>query len=60
MAKRRSLFGRSKPHGLKHQRGSRQWRGVIHEYADRLDVSAATPVVTLGEGGTPLIEAHWL
>jgi len=60
MAKRRSLFGRSKPHGLKHQRGSRQWRGVIHEYADRLDVSAATPVVSLGEGGTPLIEAHWL
>jgi threonine synthase len=38
--------------------GSRQWRGVIHEYADRLDVSKNTPVVTLGEGGTPLIEAH--
>lgn len=35
-----------------------QWRGVIREYADRLDVSDATPVVTLGEGGTPLIEAH--
>lgn len=35
----------------------RQWRGVIREYADRLDVSDATPVVTLGEGGTPLIEA---
>jgi len=36
---------------------NRQWRGVIREYADRLDVSEATPVVTLGEGGTPLIEA---
>ncbi|MBX3092389.1 MAG: threonine synthase [Cryobacterium sp.] len=36
---------------------SRQWRGVIREYADRLDVSDATPVVTLGEGGTPLIDA---
>ncbi len=36
---------------------SRQWRGVLREYADRLDVSDATPVVTLGEGGTPLIEA---
>ncbi|WP_375390338.1 pyridoxal-phosphate dependent enzyme, partial [uncultured Amnibacterium sp.] len=36
---------------------SRQWRGVIREYADRLDVSDATPVITLGEGGTPLIEA---
>ncbi|MBB5633963.1 threonine synthase [Cryobacterium mesophilum] len=37
---------------------SRQWRGVIREYADRLDVTESTPVVTLGEGGTPLIEAH--
>jgi threonine synthase len=39
---------------------SKQWRGVIREYADRLEVSEATPVVTLGEGGTPLIEAHAL
>ncbi|BDZ44227.1 threonine synthase [Naasia aerilata] len=37
-----------------------QWRGVIREYADRLDVSEATPVVTLGEGGTPLIPARAL
>jgi len=34
-----------------------QWRGVLREYADRLDVSDATPVVTLGEGGTPLLPA---
>ncbi|MEP6478973.1 MAG: threonine synthase [Rhodoglobus sp.] len=34
-----------------------QWRGVLHEYADRLDISAATPIITLGEGGTPLIRA---
>jgi threonine synthase len=34
-----------------------QWRGVLREYADRLDVSDATPVITLGEGGTPLIPA---
>jgi threonine synthase len=34
-----------------------QWRGVIREYADRLDVSDATPIVTLGEGGTPLLPA---
>ena len=33
------------------------WRGVLHEYRDRLDVSEATPIVTLGEGGTPLIPA---
>jgi len=39
---------------------SKQWRGVLHEYADRLDVSDATPVVTLGEGGTPLIPARYL
>src|SRR6187549_1913547 len=36
---------------------SHQWRGVLHEYRDRLDISDATPVVTLGEGGTPLIPA---
>jgi threonine synthase len=34
-----------------------QWRGVLREYADRLDISDATPIVTLGEGGTPLIPA---
>ena len=33
------------------------WRGVLHEYRDRLDVTDATPIVTLGEGGTPLIPA---
>ncbi|CAN5366567.1 threonine synthase [soil metagenome] len=36
---------------------SRQWRGVLHEYADRLDITEATPIITLGEGGTPLIPA---
>jgi len=30
---------------------------VLHEYRDRLDVTADTPIVTLGEGGTPLIPA---
>ncbi len=39
---------------------SRQWRGVLREYADRLDVTDATPIVTLGEGGTPLIPARAL
>jgi threonine synthase len=33
------------------------WRGVIEEYRDRLPVTAATPVVTLLEGGTPLVAA---
>jgi threonine synthase len=36
---------------------SHQWRGLIEEYRDRLPVSAATPVVTLREGGTPLVYA---
>jgi threonine synthase len=34
-----------------------QWRGVLREYADRLDITDATPIITLGEGGTPLIRA---
>jgi threonine synthase len=33
------------------------WRGVIEEYRQHLPVSAATPVVTLQEGGTPLLPA---
>jgi threonine synthase len=37
-----------------------QWRGVLEEYRDRLPVDADTPVVTLGEGGTPLVEARHL
>src|ERR1700709_1036638 len=36
---------------------SNQWRGVLREYSDRLDVTEATPIITLGEGGTPLIPA---
>ncbi len=39
---------------------SRQWRGVIEEYRDRLPVSSDTPVVTLREGGTPLVPAQLL
>jgi len=37
--------------------GAHQWRGVIEEYRHRLPVTAKTPVVTLSEGGTPLIYA---
>lgn len=39
------------------KRGAHQWRGVIEEYRSRLPVSSRTPVVTLNEGGTPLIYA---
>jgi threonine synthase len=34
--------------------------GVIEQYRDRLPVSEATPVVTLGEGGTPLVRSESL
>ncbi len=40
--------------------GLRGWRGVIAEYRDRLSVPADMPVVTLGEGGTPLVRADLL
>ncbi|MYU12556.1 threonine synthase [Streptomyces sp. SID8361] len=43
--------------------GTRQWhgwRGIIEEYRDRLPVSETTPVVTLREGGTPLVPAQVL
>jgi threonine synthase len=33
------------------------WHGVLREYADRLGVTDASTVVTLGEGGTPLLPA---
>ncbi len=38
-------------------RGAHQWRGLIEEYRDRLPVDRDTPVVTLREGGTPLVYA---
>lgn len=37
-----------------------QWRGVIAEYADRLPATITQTVVTLREGGTPLIPAEHL
>ncbi|MEO5981046.1 MAG: threonine synthase [Pedococcus sp.] len=36
------------------------WKGVIREYADRLPTLSGAPVVTLQEGGTPLIPAEHL
>ncbi|MEV6314735.1 threonine synthase [Streptomyces sp. NPDC051776] len=40
--------------------GTHQWRGIIEEYRDRLPVTPKTPVVTLREGGTPLVPAQVL
>jgi threonine synthase len=40
--------------------GPHVWRGLIEEYRDRMPVTDATPVVTLREGGTPLIASEVL
>jgi len=37
------------------ERRASAWRGVIEEYRDHLPVTESTPVITLGEGGTPLV-----
>ena len=33
------------------------WQGLIHHYREFLSVSEATPIITLNEGNTPLIQA---
>jgi threonine synthase len=37
-----------------------QWRGVIEEYRDLLQIPEGTPAITLREGGTPLVQSEWL
>ncbi len=37
--------------------GKNSWNGIIHAYRDYLPVTEQTPIVTLKEGNTPLIEA---
>jgi len=44
----------------KKKAGAHQWRGVIEEYRHRLPVSKKTPIVTLHEGGTPLVYGCYL
>src|SRR5881394_2595940 len=39
---------------------SRRSRGVIEHYRESLPVSASTPIVSLGEGNTPLIDCPQL
>ena len=43
--------------GLFSKKGAHQWRGVIDEYRSWLPVTEQTPVITLREGGTPLVYA---
>ena len=57
----RSCGSREMPNERAHgRRGPGQWRGVIEEYRDLLDIPDGTPAVTLGEGGTPLVHSEWL
>ncbi len=37
-----------------------QWRGVIEEYRELLDLPPGVPAITLREGGTPLVPSSWL
>ncbi|KQY59714.1 threonine synthase [Aeromicrobium sp. Root495] len=39
---------------------ARPWRGVIEEYRDRMPFGPDVRVVSLGEGGTPLVHSTWL
>jgi threonine synthase len=39
---------------------TRGWRGIVEEYRDRMPVDDTTEVVTLREGGTPLIASEAL
>lgn len=34
------------------------WRGIIEEYRNRLPVTESTPIISLREGGTPLVRAN--
>jgi len=42
---------------MSQSRGREPWRGVIDAYRDRLPVTDSTPIITLYEGGTPLLPA---
>ena len=46
--------------GIFGKRGAHQWRGVIAEYRRWLPVTDQTPVISLREGGTPLVYAEVL
>lgn len=46
--------------GKKEEKLERRWRGVIEEYRGYLPVSSSTPLITLLEGNTPLLEARKL
>ena len=48
------------PSSTETRRPTHQWRGIIEEYRDLLEIPEGTPAVTLREGGTPLVHSEWL
>src|SRR5262249_31937243 len=56
-ASRRARAARRRSPRRRPVTAGRAWRGVIEEVPDRLPVPGAPPVVTLGEGGTPLVRS---
>ena len=46
--------------GIFGKKGAHQWQGVIAEYRKWLPVTDQTPVISLREGGTPLVYAEVL
>ena len=46
--------------GIFGKKGVHQWRGVIAEYRKWLPVTDQTPIISLREGGTPLVYAEVL
>ncbi len=39
-------------------KGAHVWRGIIEEYRDRLPLPEGTPIISLREGGTPLVRGQ--
>jgi len=54
------VTGAAAPAAREVPRGPHVWRGIIEEYRDRMPVTDTTPIVTLREGGTPLIVSERL
>ena len=54
---RRQRDARGRRGGVMPAVRSQAWQGVIAAYRDRLPVTENTPVITLHEGGTPLLPA---
>ena len=48
------------PGNSRNPQGKGMKQGVLNRYREFLPVTPATPMITLGEGGTPLVRSHTL